>query len=258
MKILFFIFLIPLKAWSWGSIGHRVVAQIAEKNLSPISQARLKLILGKDSLADVANWPDFVRSDKKWHHADPWHYVTVEDGKSYSAKEASKSGNIIEAIERFSKELADPKTSPEKKRYAVAFLVHFVGDIHQPLHVGRGADKGGNTIELKWFGRKSNLHQIWDEKMIDMEKLSYSEYVRFIDKANDEQKKKWAKTPLFGWAEESMSYRELVYSYPTKRNPYWEYEYRFKALPVVNLRLQQAGVRLATLLNNILGTKSKK
>lgn len=251
MKYLVLALLWSSEACSWGSIGHRVVAQLAEQRLSPVAKARLKTILVKDSLADVSNWPDMIRSDEQWHHASPWHYVTVEDSKTYTPSEAAKHGDVINAIEKFSAQLANKKSTSEEKRQAVAFLVHFVGDIHQPLHVGRGDDKGGNTIDMNWFGEAVNLHQIWDEKLIEQEKLSYSEYVRFVDKAPDNQKKLWEKTPLFGWAEESKALREKVYSYPAKRSKYWEYEYRYRMMPIVNERLQQAGVRLATLLNGI-------
>lgn len=244
--------LVTQSAHAWGPIGHRVIAELADERLSPVAKARLKSILGKESLADVANWPDLVRSDPAWRHADPWHYVTVEDAKSYDPKSANPNGDVIEAIERFSRELAQPKTTVEKQRQAVAWLVHLVGDIHQPLHVGRGADRGGNEIQLKWFGKKTNLHSIWDEKLIEMEQLSYSEYVRFVNKASDEEKLSWSKTPLFGWALESQGLRGQVYSYPKKDSKYWEYDYRYRMQPILQQRLQQAGVRLATLLNGVL------
>jgi len=258
MKWLLLSFLVAQSAGAWDNTGHRVVAQLAETQLSPIAQAKLKLILGKESLADLANWADWIKSDPQWQHAWHWHFLSVEDGKSYDPKDASKSGDVIDAIQRFSRELADAKMPPHKRREAVAFLVHFVGDIHMPLHVGRAADQGGNKIELNWFGSDTNLHSIWDNKLIQMENLSYTEYAKLLGKTSEAQRAEWAKTPLMGWAEESMALRELVYSYPEKREKGWEWAYRFKALPVVHLRMQQAGTRLATLLNGIFRQKLKK
>lgn len=259
MRICFLLLtLLSFDVEAWGPLGHRVVAQLAQNRLTPTTKARLALILGKDELVDVANWADMVRSDEAWRKADPWHYVSVEDGKSYDPKTASKDGDVIWAIEKFAADLSNPKTQAQQKREAVAFLVHFLGDLHQPLHVGRAGDKGGNTIELKWFGKTTNLHHVWDEELLSMEQLSYTEYARFIDKASDEQKKAWEKTPLLGQAEESQALRDVVYSFPSARGKYWEYQYRYKVLPLAHQRLQQAGVRLAALLNGILAAKARK
>lgn len=258
MKFLWMALFFSTSVLAWGPIGHRVVAQLAEARLSPVARAKIKVLLGKQTLADVANWPDLIRSDPKWEHAAPWHYVTVEDGKSYDPKSVSKQGDVIEAIERFTRYLADPKYPQDKKAEAVKFLVHFVGDIHQPLHVGRGEDHGGNMIALDWFGREVNLHTIWDEKIIQMEELSYTEYVRLIDKATAADEKEWASTPLIGWAEESMALRPQVYEYPEKREPKkWEFVYLFKNQPTINHRLLQAGVRLAALFNHVFKAKLK-
>ena len=258
MKLLILCLLWSGQVLAWGSIGHRVVAQLAEERLSPNAKARLRVILGRDTLADIANWPDAIRSDSRWVMADPWHYVTIEDGQSYNPTTANTKGDVIQAIERFKRELIDAKSTALQKREAVAFLVHFVADVHQPLHVGRGADRGGNSIELKWFRASSNLHQIWDEKLIEMERLSYREYARFIDKASEEQKVAWGRVGLLGWAEESKALRTQVYNFPSTRARNWEYNYRYQMMPIVHERLQQAGVRLAALLNESLRPLPKK
>ncbi len=242
--------------WAWGPLGHRIVGQLAENRLSPAAKDKLRAILGKETLADVANWPDFVRSDPAWKKADPWHYVSVEDGKKYGDKRPSPDGDVLVAMKTFREVVTDPKAPVTKRRDAVAFLVHFVGDVHQPLHVGRAGDRGGNTIELRWLGEKTNLHWIWDSKLLEVEQMSYSDYVRFIDKASPEQEKAWAEVPVSGWTQEAMALRPLVYGFPTKPRAGWEWAYRFKALPVAHEQLLKAGVRLAAMLEQALTGKA--
>ncbi len=242
------------KVRAWGTIGHRVVGKLAEDRLSETSKKKVRELLGRETLADVANWPDWIKSDPAWKHAGPWHYMSIADGQKLKSFKHGPQGDIYEAIQRFTKELKDQKLPKEKRREALAFLVHLIGDVHMPLHVGRGDDAGGNKIELKWFGKRTNLHEIWDEKIIEMERMSYSDYAAWVDKASAEEEKVWRKEPLEKWLEESQSLRPLVYDYPkTKPLPrYWEYEYRYKTYKTLNERLLKAGVRLAAWLEENL------
>ncbi len=245
-------------AFGWGNIGHRVVGKIAESRLTPRTLAKVYELTGKDTLADLSNWPDWIKSDEAWPHASVWHYVSIPDGMTYEDIVKNPDGDIVVAIERFSKEVGD-KTLPKQKRWeALAFLVHLVGDLHQPLHVGRTEDQGGNIHKLTWFGTNTNLHEIWDEKLIEMEKMSYSDYVAFIDKMERSRETIWAQAPLKLWLEESMRLRPLVYdNLPTPNAEgalprYWEYKYYYKVSRTLNQRLLMAGVRLAALLERNL------
>lgn len=251
MKKLLFLFFISHGALAWGPIGHRVVGEIAQKRLKPEIAQKVSEILNRQTLPDVANWADLIRSDPQWSKASPWHYVSIEDKKKYKDDPPVKEGDVIWAVEHFSEVLKNKKSSRQEKKEALCFLVHFIGDLHQPLHVGRKADRGGNTIHLKWFGKKTNLHEIWDEKIIELEQLSFTEYVSFIDKGH-ESEAKWAKDPLLSWIEESHSMRAQVYDFPAKPKAYWEYAYRYKNYQALNERLLKAGIRLAAHLNQIL------
>jgi len=117
-----------------------------------------------------------MRSDPAWHHASPWHYVNIGDDETYETAQKNPEGDVVEAIQRLTGVLRDSQATPQDKVVAVKFLVHFVGDIHQPLHVGRHDDQGGNTIQVQWFGAPSNLHKVWDEQLIEAQKLSFSEF----------------------------------------------------------------------------------
>lgn len=252
MKLFFAILFISQSALAWGPIGHRVVGEIAQKRLNPSVAKKVAEILENRTLADVSTWADLMRSDPVWKKAGPWHYVNIEDGKKYKDRAPFKGGDVIWAIEHFSAVLNNEKSSTKDKKEALSFIVHFYGDIHQPLHVSRRSDYGGNKIALKWFGKKTNLHEVWDEKIIELEQLSYTEYVDYIDKSNHENEKNWAKEPLMTWVQESFDMRPLVYDLPKKFEANWEYQYRFKTHHALNERLLKAGIRLAFWLNENL------
>jgi len=260
MKTLLFVLLssVSLGALAWGNIGHRVVGKIAESRLTPGTLAKIFAISDKDTLADLANWPDWIKSDENWLHASAWHYVSIPDGQTYEDIQKNPQGDIVTAIDRFTRELRDPNTDRQKKREALAFLVHLVGDIHMPLHVGRVEDQGGNKVALTWFGAPTNLHEVWDEKLIEMEKMSYSDYAQFIDKQDRSREVVWSAAPIAVWMEESMVLRPLVYDNVPPFSPegtlpkYWEYKYYYKVSRTLNERLLMAGVRLAALLESNL------
>ncbi len=249
---------LSFNAFGWGNIGHRVVGQIAEARLSPAALAKVYAITGKESLADLANWPDWIKSDETWAHASVWHYVSIPDGQTYETIQRNPQGDIVQAIERFTNDLRDPNLSRQKKREAIAFLVHLMGDIHQPLHVGRVEDQGGNATKLTWFGVNTNLHEVWDEKLVEMEKMSYGDYVKFIDKKDPAREAVWRNAPIATWMEESMAMRSLVYGNipPVVADvglpKYWEYKYYYKVSGAMNERMLIAGVRLAALLERNL------
>ncbi|MDH4466609.1 MAG: S1/P1 nuclease [Bacteriovoracaceae bacterium] len=242
--------------FAWGAIGHKVVGEVATQYLKKDAKflKELKLMLENEDLADVSNWADFIKSDPTWSLASTWHYVTIEDNETYETATHNKSGDVVEAINRFYKELKNPKLSRVKHKEALSFLVHFVGDIHQPLHVGRGSDQGGNTIrDLIWLGRKTNLHAIWDEHLIEMEKLSYREYSDYLIRKFGNKKREFETKDVLEWAKESKDIRPIVYSYEglTAKSSF-AYDYRFRVRDTMNLQLFKAGVRLAYILNRAL------
>lgn len=245
MKLFIFLFLICLNAQAWGPIGHRIVGKIAQEHLAPSTEKKVKKILQNANLSDVAIWADFIRSDPSWNKAAPWHYISID---KWPPKNRSNKGDVLWAIEKFSQDIKKNQNPQE----ALKFLVHFIGDLHQPLHIGKSKDKGGNTIKLKWFGEHTNLHWIWDDKLIKMEDLSFTEYVKHLGKIPPKEAKQWQSGSPQDWAKESYQYRELVYSYPKKAKKGWEFKYYFKTRDVLQLRLKQAGVRLAKVLNEIL------
>ena len=235
---------------AFGRTGHRVIGRIAERHLTPAAKRAVQALLGRVNLAQVSTYPDEIRSDPRFSHAAPWHYVNIEDGKTYETSKKNPQGDAVEAMARFTATLRSPSASNERKIEALKWIVHLVGDIHQPLHVGRSKDRGGNAIDAMWFGDKTNLHTVWDSKMIDSTQLGFSELADFIDTATDKQVAMWQSSTVLEWVRESFDHRERAYTVPdpTTRG---SYRYSYKHLPLVKLRLSQAGVRLAGLLNEI-------
>jgi len=265
---------VPKNAQPWASKGHRTVAEIASRHLTGRASAAVADILGRGGarLARAADWPDEVRDDPTWADIQPWHFLNVEDTSDLTSlvrpvATIDSVANVAQAIEFFSDLLsgdagkrrqlvefmrergAEPYLgSPDAT--ALALLVHFIGDVHQPLHVGRESDAGGNRVPVTWFGVTTNLHAVWDEDMIEQEDLSFTELATFIDDADDETMSRWQDDPLSVWARESRDLATEIYAVP--RPPDLEYVYVFENTATVNRRLVQGGVRLAGRLNSIL------
>jgi hypothetical protein len=139
----------------------------------------------------------------------------------------------------------------DKKRMYLRLLIHFVGDIHQPLHVGRKLDLGANRVRVQWFSTATNLHAVWDESLVNFQQLSYTEYIRAINFTTLNQRLAWQKQPISEWIIESYQITEKLYSEIKEANQRLGYDYNFAHIQTVNERLLKGGVRLAGILNEI-------
>lgn len=235
-------------ALAWGPTGHRVVGHIAEQRLSAKAQQAVRGLLGEEPLAEASLWADEIRSEAQWQVSSPWHYVNIPDGQAYDRTRRDPGGDVIEALERFVAVLRYRSSSREDKIAALKFIAHFVGDIHQPLHVGRASDRGGNEIRLSWFGEPSNLHRVWDSEVIFRMRLTPDGLAQALQSRPQDQVEAWLRDSPMTWAAESMALRPLVYGMPGTG---LGRDYLRKAGPVVEERLMQAGVRLAALLDAV-------
>ena len=199
--------LVSGEAFSWGANGHRVVGQIAQEHLTRKAKKKIEKLLDCDPLAEVANWMDDIKSDDAYNNTHDWHWVTIPDNMEYGATDKNPNGDVIAKTEEIIAALKAGNLPVEKEKEYLKYLVHLVGDLHQPLHVGGGDDAGGNKVYVKWFGESSNLHRVWDSEMIDSKSLSFTELVTFIGEPTKSEIEKWQSTPVEGWAKESMTYR---------------------------------------------------
>jgi hypothetical protein len=250
-KAIFTLLLLPMLAFSWGKTGHRVIGQIAENHLSPKAALAVRGLLGTDGLAEVSNWADEIRSDPAWKRAEPWHYVNIPDGETYEAMEKNPAGDVIVSLKRFEATLRNAAASKEDKVQALKFMVHMVGDLHQPLHAGKRVDSGANRVSVHWFRQveATNLHTVWDSLLIDQENLSFTEWTRFLDDPTEAEVKQWQSSSYVVWMEESFKLRDRCYDF--KPELPLSYEYVYKSMPIVKQRLLQGGIRLAGKLNAI-------
>lgn len=248
---------VSLPAAAWGPNGHRIVGQIAENHLTDAARKGISELIGRASLAQVSTWADEIKSDPAWRHASPWHYVNAPPGQTIEKAHKSPSGDVVEAIQRFERVLRNCGSGRKERVDALRFLVHFVGDIHQPLHAGYASDRGGNDIRVRWFGESTNLHTVWDEHLVEHQQLSFTEWVRFFGHAEPGEIGAWRRSNVYDWARESRSMLPAVYDYGSSRSertPYLGYAYIFKHADGVRLRLLQAGIRLSGMLNDIFAS----
>lgn len=244
------------QAKAWGTTGHRIIAEIAERNLSKKAKREVNKLLDDQHLAYWANWPDFIKSDTttRWSHTHIWHYVNTPghlDRSSFNNELSSISQeNVYSQIPMLENIVKDKNASKEERKEALIFLIHLVGDMHQPMHVGRADDLGGNRIRVKWFGEETNLHSLWDSKLIDFEKYSYTEYATLLNILTKKEKKDMAQGTLEDWLFDTHEIADNIYDM-TKADDKLSFDYNYKTKDIVESQLQKGGIRLAKLINEI-------
>ena len=250
---LYILIVLSVSVFAWGKTGHRVVGYVAQQHLSPKASATLDTLLQKFSLEMSGNYLDFIRSDTSYKFMNSWHYVSIPDSMTYADITPNPKGDVIWAIETILEELKTKKFNIVKdEEFGVMALVHLVGDLHQPLHVGLAEDRGGNSIKVEWFGESTNLHHVWDGELIDHQQLSYTEFGNHINRGVDAtQVALYQSTGVRVWAQESQDLRAACYDFGKYVN--LKYRYNFRHIETVEDRLLQAGIRLAGLLNEIYG-----
>lgn len=245
------------RTYAWGPTGHRVTAEIASFYLTAKAKLGISRIIGNESLAMIANWPDFIKSDTtgQYNHTSSWHYLDFPghiSRQEFDRLLASARGeNLYSQTLAMIKELKTASTTPARKRFALSFLVHMIGDMHQPLHVGRDEDMGGNKVQLSWFDRPTNLHKVWDEYLIDFQQYSYTEYTNILTRvvtAADVKKLQAGSIP--DWMYQSHELSDKVYD-GSPNGAKLSYRYNYVFVNDLNGQLLKGGLRLAKVLNDI-------
>lgn len=244
-------------AVAWGQNGHRIIGKVAEDHLTETTTKALTPLLEESSLAQISTWADEMRSDSSdfWRKkSTKWHYINIKDASKmhnhvdYTISSKDQVKHILDGIYYAKNTLQSNDKSIGEKRFALRFLVHLVGDSHQPFHAGRGEDRGGNLIKVTFFGDKTNLHSTWDTRLIENESLSYSEFAEFIKTSNKTIISDYLDSEPADWLLESHYISDKVYNLNETEI---SYGYIYKYMPTVRTRLQQGGIRLAGLLNQI-------
>ena len=244
-------------ARAWGRLGHRSAAKLTLSRLNPAAkQAIAKLLEPGESFADASVWADDQR--RAMPESGPWHYVNISlTEERYSSKFCPEQGCVVTKIDDFRKQLADASLPREDRQKALRFLVHFVQDMHQPLHVGNRDDRGGNDLQVQFFGDGSNLHRVWDSGLIERKFDNEDALLAAIDKlANAASSVAWEAGTVDDWATESLLMARQAYIQPydksqLKRGSKLGPPYQEACLPLALERVSQSGVRLAAILNAI-------
>ena len=244
---------------SWGTAGHRTVARIAENHLSNKAKVSIQQFLGGVSLVDISNYADEIKADPRYRYTSPWHYVNLPLGLSFSEfsrqAQSLRKPNAYSALLRCENVLKSKSLTKEQKVFALKLMVHLVGDMHQPMHISRAEDKGGNTTQVRFDGKGTNLHALWDSGLIGYQNLSYIEMAKNYDTATSKQIKQWQNDDVLKWLFESYQISSQLYAEINENNKLDEYYYN-KYIPIVEQRIEKGGIRLAGLLNDIFKNAS--
>lgn len=247
--------LTPHSLRAWGREGHRTIALIAQKNLSRKAEAQVKELLGDKTMADVASWADEVRNQPEYKGTGPWHFVNLPLGYGYGEFEkqlkAITEANAYQALTDNLRILQDKKQPREKRVDALKFVVHLVGDIHEPMHVSRAEDKGGNDIQLQFQGEGTNLHRLWDSGLLRAQGLPDDRLAADLDHPDHTTRLSWENAAPEQWLFESYLLSTQQYA-EASTGTKLDTPYYAAHIEQVRVRLQQGGIRLAKLLNETL------
>jgi hypothetical protein len=245
-------------ARAWGSEGHRVIAEIAEQYLEPTTARRVRELLTVENattLAEISNWADQIRGQRR--STAPWHFVDIPISSSaYDKDRDCPHGDCVVAkIDQFVLALRDPDLDPYRRLEALKFVVHFVGDLHQPLHASDNGDRGGNEIRVEFMGRRTNLHAVWDSGILSPavrgDERSYA--LRLVHSMSAAQIKAWSNGDPQSWTNDSHDVAvRFIYGTLPHGSGVLPESYAYEALPLVDRQLQKAGIRLAVTLNSAL------
>jgi len=248
--LLFFTNLIYANNGIWSKTGHRVIGEIAEEHLTKKAKRAIDKLLNGKNLASVANFADEIKADSAYRKFSAWHYVNFPADKKYTEVEPSKYGDLVIGVQKSIEIIENRESSDQEKAFYLKMLIHLIGDLHQPMHIGRLEDKGGNDIQVQWFNRGSNLHKIWDANMIDDYGMSYTELAASLPKLSNDQMEQIEKGDVLDWVEESQDIANMLYdSVEVGEKLYYRYSYVW--WDTVETQLQKGGIRLAKVLNDL-------
>lgn len=255
MKNLILTFTISLCAFNlfaWGQKGHDAVAYIAENHLNKSTLDSINNILDNKSIVYWANWLDNASHTPEYAYSKTWHYKNIDADKNYDTMKPNKNGDIVTALDSQIQILKNHNASKDDKALALKMIVHLVGDVHQPMHLGRLSDLGGNKVVVKNFNRDTNLHSTWDSFVIENgHKWSYTEWQDQIDRASDEETAAiLSLTTPDQWARQTYEIAKDIYA-STPEGTKCSYDYVADWIGVVEQQVLRGGLRLADLLNSI-------
>lgn len=240
---------------AWGGKGHDVVAYIAEQNLSCRARRQITRMLDGHSMVYYSSWMDNLRNDPNWEGGydvtKTWHYANVDEGYTFQTMPRTKSGDVVSASEMFIDSLKS-RTAPDSiKTLYLKLLIHTMGDMHCPMHAGRLSDRGGNGFVVKWFNKPTNLHSVWDSKIIESShSWSYTEWQQQLDRSTRRERKQITRGTMEDWFSETVAMSDRLYN-SAQVGQNLSFEYIYQNNWILEQQLLRGGYRLAAVLNDI-------
>lgn len=245
-----------IPAFGWGREGHQIIARLANLHLSSKAQSQLAALLDPgESLESVSTWADEVRADRP--ESSTWHYINIPitDNRSWR-KYCPDTDCVVSIIAKMERRLADRSLSRDQRREALFFLVHFIADLHQPMHAGDLGNRGGNDVPTIYNNYAGNLHGTWDTGLI----LGYKQtdaamFDRIARRAGFWERRRAGRGSPVNWVWESHAIsRDVAYpNLPKERPAQLDQAYAKAVQPFVETQLRRAGLRTASELNRVLG-----
>lgn len=258
------LFCFATQVLAWGREGHEIVAELAQRQLKPAALAEVKRLLASEpdaSLAAIADWAGELREKDAvlGKQSEPWHYVNFprNDCVFTPARECPGGNCLVAAINRYFLVLSDTGRPDAERAQALKFLVHFVGDAHQPLHAGYGDDRGGNKFQIQVDGKGINLHRVWDFEIIGSKEPDFRAYADSLETRDPLPPDATAQSdrPAVDWVEESCKIVNGPDFYPASHTI--THEYYDQHRPLAEQRMRQAASRLAMMINFALAPAPK-
>ena len=248
-------------ASAWGPTGHDVVAAIAEQHLTPKAKKKINDLLDGKSIVYYSSCMDNIQNSPYWEYGynktSTWHYANVDKGHTYETMEKNKDGDVVNSLEMLTKQMKENYTelTDSMKVDYLKMIVHLVGDLHCPMHAGRLSDRGGNGTKVRWFGQNTNLHSVWDSKIVaSARNWSYSEWVEHLDRTSKEYKKNVMSGTYQDWFKQTVANAASIYEYVEnlgQENPNLSYQFVYDFSPMLEESMLNGGYRLAQVLNEI-------
>ena len=228
---------------AWGPRGHKIVAQIAKQYLDKSVMDSVDSYLEDISLEKAGYWMDEVVMNSSYDFMTPWHFVAIENDKTYVK---TKNPDIVNVLENLITTLKKKRSGRTETFLSIKILTHLVADIHQPLHCGFVKDKGGSVIKLRFFFKSTDLHEVWDSEVLEYQGITAEDCLRLASQFTKRDIATYQRIDVLAWMEESRAL--LSYAYDFKGNKLGD-EYLEKVTPIIKMQLIKAGLRLASVLN---------
>ncbi len=235
----------------WGQTGHRVVGAIADNYLKSNTKRELKKLLNYESLALASTFADEIKSDARYNKFKTWHYLNMSLDETYETSEKNPEGDLVTGIAYCKVMIMNDNTTDDDKAFYLKMLIHLIGDLHQPMHLGLQEDRGGNDFKLQWNYKDTNMHRVWDTQMIESFGMSFSELADNAAFLSKKEVKTIEEGTVVDWITETHILTNDIYK-SAEQGENLRGRYSYKYLNIARSQMQKAGIRLATVLNDIL------